>query len=87
VKRAETDADRQAAQRLELMPRAVRDKLDRVGIKLHLKEWQQLPMIDRQRLRDLACERADEVARYADVVEQLVLEFLGKAPDRIKPQA
>ena len=78
------EADRLAEERLELMPRAVRDKLDRVGIKLHLQEWQQLSMAERQRLRDLPCAHADEAAGYAREVEQLVLRLTGKAPDRIK---
>jgi hypothetical protein len=67
------------------MPRGVRDKLDRAGIKLHLKDWQQLSMAERERLRDLPCEQADEVARYAAAVEQLILRITGKPPDRLKP--
>jgi hypothetical protein len=86
AKRAETDAERDAMERLELMPRAVRDKLDRVGLKLHLQEWQDLPLAERARLRDLPCERADEIAHYATVVEGLVRERFGKAPDRITPR-
>jgi hypothetical protein len=79
-----TAADRLAEERLELMPRTVRDKLDRVGIKLHLKEWQQLSMAERERLRDLPCEHAGDVARYAVAVEQLVRRLTGKAPERIE---
>ena len=86
MKRGSLDADRLAEERLDLMPRAVRDKLDRVGIKLHLKEWQQLSMADRERLRDLPCEHADEVAGYAGEVEQLVHRLTGKSVDRIKPR-
>ena len=67
---------------MELLPRAVRDKLDRVGIKLHLQEWQGLSMADRERLRDLPCQQADEVARYAAAVEQLVIQLTGRQPDR-----
>ncbi len=81
--RVSTEADRLAEERLELMPRAVRDKLDRAGIKLHLKEWQLLPLADRERLRDLPCLRADEVARYAATVEHLVIRLTGRPPDRI----
>ncbi len=69
------------------MPRGVRDKLDRVGIKLHLQEWQLLPMDDRERLRDLPCQSGDEVARYAATVEALVLQRTGHPPDRITPRA
>jgi hypothetical protein len=53
---------------LELIPRSIRDKLDRVGIKLHLKDWQKLSLTDRRRLRDLPCDSRDDVARYAGLV-------------------
>jgi len=79
----EREADRLAEERLELMPRLVRDKLDRVGIKVHLAEWRALPLAAREQLRDLPCETADEVGHYAVVVERLVRNATGKAPDRL----
>jgi hypothetical protein len=78
------EAERIAEERLELMPRRVRDKLDRVGLKVHLAEWRALEMPAREQLRDLPCESGDEVARYASAVEQLVRGATGKAPDRLK---
>lgn len=90
VTRWEPGSGRQASsaeERLELMPRVVRDKLDRVGMKLHLRQWQLLPMADRERLRDWPCDQADEVARYAAEVERLVLHLTGQAADRLKPRA
>ena len=83
---AHTEADRLAEERLECLPRGVRDKLDRVGIKLHLKEWQQLSMADRERLRDLPCEDAGGRTAYAAEVERLVLRLTGKTADRIPPR-
>ena len=82
----EREADRIAEERLELMPRIVRDKLDRVGIKVHLAEWRVLEMSARQRLRDLPCETSDEVAQYVDAVEQLLRDATGKAPDRLQKE-
>jgi hypothetical protein len=82
----EREADRIAEERLELMPRIVRVKLDRVGIKVHLAEWRVLAMSARQRLRDLPCETSDEIAQYAGAVEQLVREATGKAPDRLQKE-
>ncbi len=76
-------ADRLAEERLELIPRSVRDKLDRVGIKLHLAEWQAMSLTQRERLRDLRCESADEVARYGAEVDQLVRKATGKPPERL----
>ena len=78
-----SDADRAAEDRLELMPRSVRDKLDRVGIKLHLRDWQQLTMDERERLRDLPCAAHHEIAGYMAQVEQLVRRVTGCAPERL----
>jgi len=68
---------------LVLMPRAVRDKLDRVGIKLHLREWKLLTLAERRALVEGACDAAAEVARYAAAVQALVLARTGKPADRL----
>lgn len=78
------EADRLAEERLELMPRGVRDKLDRVGFKVHLADWQAMSLADRQCLRDLPCDSAGEVARYAAEVERLVRQITGTSPERLK---
>lgn len=83
---AQRQADRFAEDRLELMPRSVRDKLDRVGVKLHLKEWQALSVVERVRLRDLPCGTPNDIAQYASVVEQLVVQLTGAPPQRLKEQ-
>ena len=80
------EADRTAEERLELIPRNVRDKLDRVGFKLHLTEWQAMSMAERELLRDLPCVRPDEVARYAGEVEQLVRRITGRPPPKLKAE-
>jgi hypothetical protein len=77
-------ADRMAEERLELVPRVVRDKLDRIGVKLHLKEWQALSVPERERLRDLPTTTADEVAHYAAEVERLVVSLTGRPPTPLK---
>ena len=58
---------------LELMPRSVRDKLDRVEIKVHLRDWQSMSLQERIALRDLPCSGDADVARYRREVERLVL--------------
>ncbi len=68
---------------LVLMSRAIRDKLDRVRIKLHLKEWQALELDERAQLRDLPCESAAEIDRFATLVDELVRRRAGHAPDRL----
>jgi hypothetical protein len=80
----EREANRLAEERLELIPRGVRDKLDLVGFKVHLTEWQAMSMEERERLRDLPCTKSDEVARYAGEVEQLVRRITGKPPAKIR---
>ncbi len=77
------EADRLAEERLELMPRSVRDKLDRVGYKVHLAHWQAMTMAEREHLRDWPCASSDEVARYAAEVERLVLRVSGAPPQRL----
>lgn len=77
-------ADRLAEEQLELMPRSVRDKLDRIGIKLHLRDWQALSMAERERLRDLPCVTDDEVARYAATVTDTIVRLTGKPLERLR---
>jgi hypothetical protein len=72
------------AESLDLLPRTVRDKLDRTGIKLHLSQWQAMTLAERARLRDLPCDSPAEVARYAAEVERLVMQVSGAPPDRIR---
>lgn len=71
---------------LTLMSRAIRDKLDQVGIKLHLSEWQALDLEERAQLRDAPCESSADVERYRDLVETLVRLRAGKEPDRVAPR-
>ena len=68
---------------LELMPRSVRDKLDRVGIKLHLREWALLTLDERRGLVAAACASDAEAARYAAQVDALVRHYTGRNADRL----
>jgi len=85
LKRRRTSGEEQRAAEaaLTLMPRAVRDKLDAVGVKLHLAEWDRLPMVDRERLRDLDCASSDEIDRYRERLIAMLREHCGKDPDRL----
>lgn len=73
-----TDADD-----LLLIPRAVRDKLDRVGIKLRLREWEQLTLAERRRLVELPCASPEQVASYAAALDAMVCARTGRSPDRL----
>lgn len=66
---------------LELMPRSVRDKLDRVGIKLHLRDWQKLSLSERQDLVRRPCESSDEAELYRRNLEDMIRRRTGNAPE------
>lgn len=68
---------------LTLMPRAVRDKLDRVGIKLHLQQWELLTLDERRALVERPCESAAEIARYEADLSDLIRRRTGREPDRL----
>ncbi len=72
---------------LALIPRAVRDKLDRVAIKLHLKDWELMTIAERAHLCALPCASPDEIARYGAEVDRLVRQYTGKAAERLKSPA
>ena len=67
------------------IPRSVRDKLDHVGIKLHLKEWQAFPLEDRQALCALSCQTAVEKKAFQERLDALALQHCGALPRRLPP--
>ncbi len=67
---------------LELIPRVVRDKLNRVGIKIHVKDWQRFSLAERRQLVEQPCHSEGEVEVYRAVVERLVRKYTGRAPER-----
>ena len=66
---------------LALIPRSLRDKLDRVGIKLHLKEWEQFTLAERRQLVDQACDSAADIERYRSELSELIRRRTGHEPD------
>lgn len=68
---------------LELIPREVRDKLDRVGIKLHLREWRLLPLLSRRDLCEWQCSSEEEIATYRTHLVDLVMAATGRPPDQL----
>ncbi len=67
------------------IPRSVRDKLDHVRIKLHLKEWQAFPLEERQALCALPCQTAVEKKAFQDRLDALALQHCGVLPRRLPP--
>jgi hypothetical protein len=68
---------------LTLIPRSLRDQLDRVGIKLHLKEWELFTLAERRRLVDHPCESNADLERLRTDLVELVRRYTGRAPDRL----
>ena len=68
---------------LALIPRALRDKLDRVGIKLHLAEWTRFTPAERRNLVDQPCVSGADIERFRSVLEALIRLRTGHAPDRL----
>lgn len=68
---------------LELIPRAVRDKLDRVAIKLHLRQWQLLSLDERRELLDLSCQTAAEITAYRERLGTLIRSRCGCEPSLV----
>jgi len=65
---------------LALIPLSVRYKLDRCEIKLHLAQWQQLPLADRQALLSARFTTPDEVSACRALLHQLVDRHFGEPP-------
>lgn len=57
---------------LRCVPMCVRLKLDRVGVKLSLRQWSRFTRDDREALRRRACETAVEIAAYRDDLLDLI---------------
>jgi len=66
---------------LDLIPRSVRDKLDRVGIKLHLRDWQKLSLAERRDLVRQPCDSSDDVDLYRRSLEDMIRRRIGNAPE------
>lgn len=65
---------------LRCIPMAVRRKLDRIGIKLTLRQWSRLTQIERRELLDLSCETQEEQAVYQQILLARVQGRTGEQP-------
>lgn len=72
---------------LTLIPRGVRDKLDRVGIKLHLREWDLLSQEERRLLRDGPCSHTEEIESYRRRLDEMIQRRTGRPPQRLGAKA
>jgi len=57
---------------LRCIPMSVRMKLDKVGIKLSLKQWNKLPLDGRRQLVEKPCDDHDRIEPYKRLVLSLI---------------
>jgi len=69
---------------LELIPRVVRDKLDRAAVKIHLAQWQALTLEERRELYEMPCTSPVEITQFRDRLDALVWQRCGQQPRRIE---
>jgi len=70
---------------LRCIPMAVRFKLDRVGVKLTLRQWSRFTKEDRHRLLMRSCETPTEIAVWRAVLEELVIVRAGELAKPLPP--
>ncbi|WP_369061805.1 nitrate reductase associated protein [Caulobacter sp. 73W] len=63
---------------LRCIPMAVRMKLDRVAIKLTLRQWSRFTLEDRQRLVETPCRTREDVGDYRRLLVELVAARAGE---------
>ncbi|RYG23602.1 MAG: hypothetical protein EON93_23835 [Burkholderiales bacterium] len=62
------------AGKLQCMPMIARLKLDRCGVKLSLKQWNRMTLVERQALVQMPCDTVEEIDAYADRVSRLIVD-------------
>jgi hypothetical protein len=72
---------------LRCIPMAVRFKLDRVLIKLTLRQWSRFTLDDRERLLRRPCETDLEIEIYRAVLTELVIVRAGEDTRALPPLA
>ncbi len=63
---------------LRCIPMAVRMKLDRVAIKLTLRQWSRFTLEDRQQLLHTPCRAREEIGAYRRLLVELVASRAGE---------
>ncbi len=69
---------------LRCIPMAVRLKLDTCGVKLKLVEWNHLAKAECDRLVELPCVNANEIAVYREYLTQTIVQQTGRAPSLLE---
>lgn len=72
---------------LRCVPMAVRFKLDRVGVKITLRQWSRLTPEDRFDRLMSPCDTAGEIDAYRRALKALVVERAGETPKDLPADA
>src|SRR5579871_2893685 len=68
---------------LYCIPMSVRLKLDQVGVKVSLKQWNRLPREARDALLERPCGTPEEQRAYRDYLASAILERTGEPPQAL----
>lgn len=79
--------EREAWEKLELMPMTVRRKLDVLGLKLHLEQWRMLSRAERLIICHFPVESGDERVALLDFVRETVKRRGGGELTPVAPSA
>jgi hypothetical protein len=70
---------------LRCIPMIVRFKLDRIGIKLSLKQWARIGVANRRRLAALSCDTLREISDYRLTLVNLAAHHTAEPIVELKP--
>jgi hypothetical protein len=70
---------------LRCVPMCVRFKLDRVGVKLTLRQWSRFTLADREALRALPCETKAEADAWRETLVELIRQRSGEDAGALPP--
>lgn len=68
---------------LHCIPMCVRLKLDLVGIKLSLKQWNRIPLSERQHLVEGPCDTRPEADEYRSQLMRFIEEYTSSKPEEV----
>ena len=69
---------------LRCLPMIVRSRLDTCGVKLKLNHWNNFSLSQRQALIDLPFDTPEDMAKYRELLQSLVIAQTGTSPSRIE---
>jgi len=69
---------------LRCIPMIVRYRLDTCGVKLKLNHWHNFSWSQRQALIDLPFDTPEDIAKYRELLQSLVIAQTGSAPSRLE---